>query len=93
MPPTSKKLEGHIASGTFVRAFVCASVCPLLHSVHARVLKFHIWILHGKIADTYFFPSGLCPFPELRPFQKICMKSYQQNISKAVEARALKPGE
>ena len=26
MPPTSKKLEGHIASGTFVRASVRASV-------------------------------------------------------------------
>ena len=32
MPPTSKKLEGHIASGTFVHACVRAcvrpSVCP-----------------------------------------------------------------
>ena len=28
MPPTSKKLEGHIASGTFVRACVRPSVCP-----------------------------------------------------------------
>ena len=26
MPPTSKKLEGHIASGTFVRASVRMSV-------------------------------------------------------------------
>ena len=26
MPPTSKKLEGHIASGTFVRACVRPSV-------------------------------------------------------------------
>ena len=37
---------------------VRASVCPSVHSsrvVHARVLKFHIWILHGKIADPYFF--------------------------------------
>ena len=24
-------------------------------TVHARVLKFHIWIPHGKIANTHFF--------------------------------------
>ena len=46
-----------------------------------------------KIADTYFFPSGLCSFPELWPFEKILMKSCQQNISKTIVARALKPGE
>ena len=28
MPPTSKKLEGHIASGTFVRASIRPSVRP-----------------------------------------------------------------
>ena len=41
----------------------------------------------------FFFLSGLCPFPELWPFEKIWMTSCQQNISKAIEARALKPGE
>ena len=48
-----------------------------------------------KIADRFFFffLSGLCPFPELWPFEKIWMNSCQQNISKAIEARALKPGE
>ena len=30
----------------------------ILGTVHARVLKSHIWIPHGKIADTYFFS---CP--------------------------------
>ena len=91
MPPTSKKLEGHIASGTFVHA------CMRSITFEPRLLgdlKFHIWILHEKIAYMYFFsPSGLCPFPELWPFEKICMKSCQQNISKAIEARVLKPGE
>ena len=48
----------------------------LMHSitaetVHARVSKFHIRIPHEKIADMYFFPSGLCPFPKLWPFEKI----------------------
>ena len=61
--------------------------------MHARVLKFHIWISHEKIADTYFFPSGLCPFPELWPFEIIWMKSCQHNISTTIEARALKPGD
>ena len=27
----------------------------ILWTVHGRVLKFHIWIHHGKIADPYFF--------------------------------------
>ena len=30
------------------------SVC-LLRTVHARILKFHIWIPHGKIFDACFF--------------------------------------
>ena len=58
--------------------------------MHARVLKFHIRILLEKIAVTYFSPSGLCLFPELWPFGEIWMESCQQNISKNIEARALK---
>ena len=46
MPPASKKLTGHIGLGLSVRPS---------RTVHARVLKFHIWIHHGKIADTHFF--------------------------------------
>ena len=40
-----------------------SDACHILWTVHARVLKFHIWIPHGKIADPYFFscPSYL-PF-------------------------------
>ena len=45
-----------------------------------------------KIADTYFFSyQDYAPF--LWPFEKIWMNSCQQNISKAIEARALKLGE
>ena len=106
MPPTSKKLMGHIGFGLSMRASVCLFVknrackgfeipymdsswknswytffflselspflelCPFekirmksgtchsLWTVHTRVLKFHIWIPHGKIADLYFFS---CP--------------------------------
>ena len=61
MPPTSKKFEGHIASGVFVR--------PSFR--HATVLKFLIWIPHEKIADTCFIIlTGLCPFPEWWPVEK-----------------------
>ena len=57
MPPTSK-LTGHIGFGLCERASSRS-----LRTVHARVLKFHIWIPHGKIADRRFVscPSYL-PF-------------------------------
>ena len=58
--------------------------------MHARVLKFHVWIPHKKIADTYFPPSGFYSFPELWPFEEIWMESCQQSISKTIGARALK---
>ena len=66
--------------------------------MHARVLKFHIWIPHEKIADTYFFffffsYQDYAPFLSYGPLKKIWMNSCQQNISKAIEAKALKPGE
>ena len=38
----------------------------------------------------FFFFLGLSPFPELWPFEKIWMKSFEQNISKSIDARALK---
>ena len=30
-------------------------LCSILRTMHARVLKFHIWIPHGKITDLYFY--------------------------------------
>ena len=97
MPPTSKKLTGHIDFWLCVRVYIwiphgkladtlfflsefspflesCpfgkirmkSDACHILCTVHARVLKFYIWILHGKIADPYFFVrvislSGVMP--------------------------------
>ena len=58
IPPTSKKLTGHIGFELSVRQEPC------------RVLKFHVWILHGKIADIFFFSSELSPFLELCPVEK-----------------------
>ena len=64
--PTSKKLTGHIG---FV---LCLSSS---RTMHARVLKFHLWIPHGKIADTRFvFLSELSP-----PFLKFCPFEKNQN--------------
>ena len=75
---------GHFYSADFLMHSISFEQCMLL-------LKFHIWIPHGKIADTYFFfLTGLCLFPELWPFEKIWMKSCQQNISKTIEVGALK---
>ena len=70
MPPTSKKLTEHIGFGLSI----CASVRSS-KTVHARVLKFHIWIPHGKIADTHFFLLELSPFLELCLFENIRVKS------------------
>ena len=72
MPPTSKKLEGHIASGTFVRACVRLSVCQcirplhfLMHSITSEPCMLGFWnfikILHEKIADLYFFSIRIMP--------------------------------
>ena len=63
--------------------------------MHARVLKFHIWIPHEKIADPFFFCcffflSELSPFLELCPFEKIRMKSDACHILRTVHARILK---
>ena len=32
-----------------------SDACHILPTVHAGILKFHIWIPHGLIADPYFF--------------------------------------
>ena len=46
-------------------AFLHCTLFDALHkfcTVHVRVLKFHIWILHEKIADTYVFLIRIVPF-------------------------------
>ena len=71
-----------------------SNACHILRTVHARVLKFHIWIPHGKIADLYFFSSpNYLPFWSYAPSKKIGMKSCQQDISKSILARGLKLGQ
>ena len=87
-PQLQKKLEGNIASGLFVRPSV--TFFDALHNfrtVNATVLKF---LMKKKLIRIFFFLTGLRPFSELWPFEKIRMQSCQQNISKTIEARALK---
>ena len=57
MPPTLKKLMGHIAFGACVHTCVGHIFCTYcnFYTVKARVLKFHISIPHKKIANLYFF--------------------------------------
>ena len=65
--------------------------CHILWTVDARVLKFQIWIPHGKIADTHlFFLSEFCPFLELCPFEKIRKKSDACHVLWILHARVLK---
>ena len=50
MPPTSKKLSGHIGLSMSVVLCVCASVTLWIRSrtVRDRILKFNTWNLHEK---------------------------------------------
>ena len=65
MPPTSKKLEGHIASGLFVRPSVRSSRF-LMHSITLEPWKLLFWnflyeFLMKKIADTCFSLDRIMP--------------------------------
>ena len=59
--------------------------------MHARVLKFHIWIPHEKIADTYFFlRQDYAPFLSYGPLKKYGWNLVSKISKKTIEARALK---
>ena len=69
------KLMGHIILPSFVHPSVCEFVklfcaCHILRTLHARVLKFYIWVPNEKIADSYFFFLVLLVCLELCPFEK-----------------------
>ena len=51
----------YLPFGSYVRLnkiWMKSNACHILWTVHVRILKFHIWISHGKIADLYFLS---CP--------------------------------
>ena len=61
MPPTLKKLMGHIASGACVGAWVTLFVPTV--TFKPLKLEIHMWIPHRKIANPCF--SELSPLLEL----------------------------
>ena len=67
MPPVRMKLMGHIILPSFVHPSVCPfvklfSACHILRTLHAKVLKFYIWVPSEKIADSYFVSCLACLF-------------------------------
>ena len=87
-PQLRRSWRGILVSG-------CPCVCAFIRSsrtVHARILKFHIWIPDGEKADTrfFFFLSELSPFLELRPFEQIRMKSDACHIIWTMHGRVMK---
>ena len=59
--------------------------------MHARILKFHIWIPHEKIADTYFFSDqDYVPFLSYGPLKKYGWNFFSKLSQRTIEARALK---
>ena len=68
--------------------YVCMCVC-----IHNRdiVLKLHVWIPHGKIADAYFwFSLNYLPLLNYGPLTNKGMKFCKCSISKSFIARNLK---
>ena len=49
------KLSPFLELCPFEKMRMKSNACHILRTMHVRVLKFHIWIPHGKIADPYFF--------------------------------------
>ena len=75
--PNFEKVGGHIGFG--------------LSDVRDIVLKLHVWIPHGKIADAYFwFSLNYLPLSNYGPLTNKGMKFCKCHISKSIIARNLK---
>ena len=84
MPPILKKW------GTYWFRLVCMCVFVCIH-VRDIVLKLHVWIPHGKIADAYFwFSLNYLPLLNYGPLTNKGMKFCKCRISKSIIARNLK---
>ena len=89
MPPTLKKL-GDILVSACPCVCVCVCVCVCIH-VRDIVLKLHVWIPHGKIADACFwFSLNYLPLLNYGPLTNKGMKFCKCRISKSIIARNLK---
>ena len=75
---------------------ILVSACPYVRTyvrIHVRdiVLKLHVWIPHGKIADAYFwFSLNYLPLSNYGPLTNKGMKFCKCRISKSIIARNLK---
>ena len=72
--------------------YVCMYVCVCVCMGHGDiVLKLYVWILHGKIADAYFwFSLNYLPLLNYGPLTNKGMKFCKCRISKSILARNLK---
>ena len=67
--------------------YVCVCVCVGHGDI---VFKLHVWIPHGKIADTYFwFSLNYLPLLNYGPLTNKGMKFFKCHISKSILARNL----
>ena len=65
-------------------------MCVCIH-VRDIILKLHVWIPHGKIADAYFwFSLNYLPLSNYGPLTNKGMKFCKCRISKSIIARNLK---
>ena len=71
---------------------VCMYVCMCVFMGHGDiVLKLHVWIPHGKIANAYFwFSLNYLPLLNYGPLTNKEMKFCKCRISKNIIARNLK---
>ena len=73
---------------------ILVSACPCLCvCIHVRdiLLKLHVWIPHGKIADAYFwFSLNDPPLSNYGPLTNKGMKFCKCRISKSIIARNIK---
>ena len=72
-----------VSACPYVCMYVCMYVCIHVQDI---VLKLHVWIPHGKIADTYFWFSLSNHGPLTNKGMKFC----KCRISKSIIARNLK---
>ena len=88
MPPTLKKWGTYLFR--LVRVCVCVCLCACMGHGDI-VLKLHVWIPHGKIADAYFwFSLNYLPLLNYGPLTNKGMKFCKCLISKSIIARNLK---
>ena len=96
MPPTSKKLEGHIASGMFVH--VCIRLC-MRQSITLFDTKHNFWticmlgfwnfiyrfFMRKKLTHIFFLHQDYAPFQSYGP-----LKKYGWNLVSKISQKLLK---